>query len=133
MSKLNLTYSKEVLKHVIKPCNMGEIKNADGVGTAGNPICGDVMRFYIQVGKSKKGEEYIKDIKFQTLGCGAAIAVSSKLTTLVKGKLLKEAKQITKQRIIKSLGSLPVAKIHCSVIGDEAFKKAVADYVKKKR
>lgn len=125
---MNLTYTKEVLKHLRFPKNMGEIKNADGIGMVGNPVCGDIMKMYIKVGKDKKGEEILKNIKFQTLGCGAAIATSSVLTTLAKGKTLKEALKITKNDIIKALGELPTSKIHCSVLADEALKKAVADY-----
>ena len=124
-------YSEEVLKHMKRPQNIGEIKNADGVATVGNPVCGDVMRFYIKVGKDKK-EEYIKDIKFQTLGCGAAIASSSILTTVAKGKTLKEAKKIDKKTLIKALGGLPIIKIHCSVLADEGLKKAISDYNSKK-
>lgn len=124
-------YSKEVLKHMKKPQNIGEIKNADGVATVGNPVCGDVMKFYIKVGKDKK-EEYIKDIKFQTLGCGAAIASSSILTTIAKGKTLKEAKKINKQVLIKALGGLPIIKIHCSVLADEGLRKAILNYYSKK-
>lgn len=123
-------YSKVVLKHMKKPQNIGEMKNADGVATVGNPVCGDVMRFYIKVGKDKQ-EEYIKDIKFQTLGCGAAIASSSILTTLAKGKTLKEAGKINKQTLIKALGGLPTIKIHCSVLADEGLRLAIQDYNKK--
>ncbi len=124
-------YSKEVLKHMKKPQNIGEIKNADGVATVGNPVCGDVMKFYIKVGRDKK-EEYIRDIKFQTLGCGAAIASSSILTTIAKGKTLKEAKKINKQVLIKALGGLPIIKIHCSVLADEGLRKAILNYNSKK-
>lgn len=125
---MNLTYTKEVLKHLRNPKNMGEIKNADGVATVGNRVCGDIMKMYIKVDKNKKDEEYIKDIKFQTLGCGAAIATSSVLTTLVKGKTLEEALKVDKNAIIKALGELPTSKIHCSVLADQALKKAVEDY-----
>lgn len=128
---MNLTYTKEVLKHLRSPKNMGEIKNADGVATVGNPVCGDIMKMYIKVDKNTKNEEYIKDIKFQTLGCGAAIATSSVLTTLAKGKTLKDVLKITKNDIIKALGELPTSKIHCSVLADEALKKSVANYQSK--
>ncbi len=94
----------------------------------GNPVCGDIMRFFIKVEKDKKGQEIIKDAKFQTLGCGAAIATSSIITTLVKGKPIKEVENITKQAVINALGGLPTAKIHCSVLADEGLKKAIADY-----
>jgi nitrogen fixation NifU-like protein len=133
-------YSKKVMDHINNPRNMGEIKNPDGVGTEGNPICGDVMRLYIEVAKrpsfakaTEGKEEYIKDIKFQTLGCGAAIASSSILTTMVKGKTLKEAEKITRDAIADELGGLPPVKVHCSVLAADALKKAIADYRKKKK
>lgn len=131
-------YSKKVLDHFRNPQNMGEIKNPDGVATVGNPVCGDVMRLYIKVGKkpsfakaSKGKEGYIKDIKFQTLGCAAAIAVSSILTTMVKGKPLKDVRKITNKTVIDALGGLPKAKIHCSVLVADALKKAIEDYRQK--
>ncbi len=125
-------YSKKVMDHIRHPRNLGEIKNPDGVGTEGNPVCGDVMRLFIKVGK-KKGKEYIEDIKFQTLGCGAAIASSSMLTTMVKGKPLEEVKRISRKAIADELGGLPQAKIHCSVLAGDALKKAIKDYRKKKK
>lgn len=124
----NQLYSEKVMEHFRNPRNMGEIKDADGVSTVGNPTCGDVMRLYIKVGKRKDGQEYIKDVKFQTLGCGAAIATSSMVTTLVKGKLVAEAEKITKDAIVEALGGLPTVKIHCSLLADEALKEAVKDY-----
>ncbi|MBI4037311.1 iron-sulfur cluster assembly scaffold protein [Candidatus Daviesbacteria bacterium] len=124
-------YSKEVLKHVKNPKNMGEIKDADGVATVGNPRCGDIMRLYIKVGKRKR-QEYIQDIKFQTLGCGAAIATSSMVTSLVKGKPLSQAEKITKQTIMDALGGLPAIKIHCSILADDGLKKAIENYRSKK-
>jgi len=125
-------YSEKVMDHVRNPRNLGEMKNPDGVGTEGNPICGDTMRLFIKVGK-KKGKEYIEDIKFQTLGCGAAIASSSMLTTMVKGKTLKEVEKISREAIADKLGGLPPAKIHCSVLAADALRKAIADYRKKKK
>lgn len=125
-------YSKKVMDHIRNPRNLGEIKNPDGVGTEGNPVCGDVMRLFIKVGK-KKDKEYIKDIKFQTLGCGAAIASSSVLTTMVKGKPLKEVKKISRKAIADELGGLPSAKIHCSVLAGDALRKAIEDYRRKKK
>ncbi len=119
----NKLYSKEVMKHFTHPKNMGEIKDADGISTVGNPVCGDIMRFYIKVGKRKNGEEYIQDVKFQTLGCGAAIATSSMVTTLVRGKPLSEAEKISKQTIVKALGGLPTVKIHCSVLADKPLNQ----------
>jgi len=123
---MNLTYSEKVLKHFRHPKNMGEIKNPDGVATVGNPVCGDIMKLYIKV-KNKK----IKDIKFQTLGCAAAISISSVLTTMVKGKSLKQAQQIKNEQIIKSLGGLPTTKIHCSLLAVKVLKKAIKNYEKK--
>jgi len=124
-------YSKKVMDHIRNPRNMGEIKNPDGVGTEGNPVCGDVMRLFIKVGK-KKGKKYIKDIKFQTLGCGAAIASSSMLTVMVKGKTLKEAQKLSRKAIANRLGGLPPVKIHCSVLAADALKKAIENYQKEK-
>jgi nitrogen fixation protein NifU and related proteins len=120
-------YSPEVLKHASHPRNMGRISNADAEAIMGNPVCGDVMKFYLKIGKRNK-EDYIKDVKFQTLGCGAAIATASILTTLAKGKNLSEVKKITKNNIIKALGGLPPAKIHCSLLADEVLKKAIKNY-----
>ena len=124
-------YSEKVMDHIRHPRNLGEMKNPDGVGTEGNPICGDTMRLFIKVGK-KKDKEYIEDIKFQTLGCGAAISSSSMLTTMVKGKTLKEVEKISREAIAEELGGLPPAKIHCSVLAADALRKAIADYRKKK-
>jgi len=120
-------YSEKVLEHVRNPQNMGEIKKPDGVATVGNRVCGDIMRLYLKIEK-KKGKEYIKDIKFQTLGCGAAIATSSIITTMVKGKPLNEAEKITNQAIAEALGGLPPVKTHCSILAAEALKKAIENY-----
>jgi len=124
-------YSKKVLEHVRHPRNLGEIKNPDGMATVGNRICGDVMRLYIKVEK-KNGKEYIKEAKFQTLGCGAALATSSIITTMVKGKALDEAGKITDKAVAEALGGLPPVKFHCSVLAADALKKAIEDYRKKK-
>ncbi len=126
-------YSKEVIKHFRNPKNMGRMKNPDGVGKVGNPICGDVMHLYIRVGKNKKGEEIIKDISFETFGCVAAIATSSIITELVKGKTIKEAMKIDREKIVKSLGGLPPIKIHCSVLAASALTEAVYDYLSKNK
>ncbi len=126
-------YSKKVMEHFLKPKNVGEIKKADGVGKVGNPICGDIMYVYIKVGKRKgkgKEEEYIKNIKFQTLGCPAAIASSDVLCDLVKGKTLKEAEKVRGKEIVKKLGNLPAIKLHCSVLGEKTLKKAIENYKK---
>lgn len=125
-------YSKKVMNHFLHPKNMGVIENPDGQATIGNPVCGDVMKFYIKVGK-KKNKEYLKNVKFQTLGCAAAIATSSIMTVLVKGKPLDDAVKIGKKAIIDSLGGLPKNKIHCSVLADTALKKAIINYRKKKK
>jgi len=127
-----LSYSPEVLKHVRNPHNMGMIKKPDGVSIVGNPACGDIMKFYIKVDR-KKGEEYIKDVKFQTLGCGAAIATSSIMTVIVKGKSLGFAKKISKTLIIDALGGLPQSKIHCSVLADKGLKMAIEDYCRRRK
>ena len=128
-----MLYSKKVMKHFKNPHNQGVIKNADAVGEAGNPQCGDMMKIYLEIKKqknkkTKKQEEVIKDIKFETLGCAAAIAVSSALTDMVKGKTLEEAKKLTKDKIVDNLGGLPPAKIHCSMLGLEALRIAIEDY-----
>jgi len=153
-------YSKEVMKYFKNPKNIGVIKDADGVGTVGNPRCGDVMKVYLKIGRrpvsgstksqilnpkqisnsnvqnSKKlksyklqaDEEYIKDIKVQTLGCGAAIATSSIATEMVKGKSLDEALKITNKDVAEALGGLPPVKMHCSLLAQEGIQKAIEDY-----
>lgn len=135
MNSFSQIYSAKVLEHVRHPQNMGEIKNADAIATVGNRRCGDVMRLYLKV-KSKseksKSEEYIGDIKFQTLGCGAAIATSSIITTMVKGKPLAEAEKITDQAIVEALGGLPATKTHCSLLAADALKKAIKFYKSKR-
>ena len=123
-------YSKKVMEHIRRPRNMGEIKNPDGVATVGNPQCGDIMRLFLKIEK-KKGRDYIKNIKFQTLGCGAAIATSSMITLMVKGKPLSDVEKITKKAVAAALGGLPASKIHCSVLAADALKKAIEDYRKK--
>lgn len=125
-------YSKKVMEHIRHPKNMGEIKNPDGMATVGNPVCGDIMRLFLKI-KKKKGKEYIEDVKFQTLGCGAAIATSSMITTMIKGKPLSQAEKITKKAVTDALGGLPPVKLHCSVLAADALKKAVEDYQKKQK
>jgi len=127
-----MDYTKKVMQEFMKPKNVGEIKDADGVGVVGNPKCGDMMHIYIKVGKNEKGEEIIEDIKFKTFGCVAAIATSSILTELAKGKTLEDAKKISKKDIADSLEGLPPIKMHCSVLAEEGLKKAIEDYEKKK-
>lgn len=124
-------YSKKVIDHFTKPHNQGVIKNADGIGTVGNPKCGDVMRMYIKVSKNKEGAEIVKDIKFETLGCGAAISTSSMATDLVKGKTLVEAQKITNKQVAEELGGLPNIKMHCSNLAADAIHKAIDNYQKK--
>lgn len=135
-----MPYSKKVIEHFKNPHNQGVIKNADAVGKVGNPVCGDVMKIYLRIGEKKvqEGEdgekvvEFIKDIKFETLGCAAAIAVSSALTDIVKGKTLDEALKITKDKIVKDLGGLPAPKVHCSMLGVGALHKAINEFRSKK-
>jgi len=124
---MTIQYSKKVMQNFLHPKNMGEIKNADGVGKIGNPRCGDVMWVYIKVGKKDK-KEFIKDIKFKTFGCTAAIATSSMITQLAKGKTIEQAKKITTKDIAKSLKGLPPIKMHCSNLASDALRKAIEDY-----
>lgn len=120
-------YTEKVIKHFLDPHNYGRIEKPDGIGKVGNIICGDVMYLYIKVGKDRKGKEIIKDIKFETFGCAAAIAASSVITDLVKGRGLQKALEIEKDKVIKSLGSLPPIKIHCSVLAVDALSEAIYD------
>ena len=121
----NCDYTKAVFDHFENPRNMGEMKNPDGVGTVGNPTCGDVLKVMLKVDKDK-----ISDIKFQTFGCAAAIASSSMMTTLVKGKSLDEARKITNKDVARALGQLPPIKVHCSNLAADALKAAIADFRK---
>jgi NifU-like protein involved in Fe-S cluster formation len=123
-----MQYSDIVMDHFKNPRNQGEIKDADAIGEVGNPVCGDMMKIYIKVGKNDQGKEIIEDIKFQTLGCGAAIASSSMLTEMAKGLTLDDAQKITREQIVEKLGGLPKVKIHCSVLAGEGLKKAIAQY-----
>lgn len=127
-----MQYSKKVLDHFTKPRNQGELKDADAQATVGNPKCGDIMKVYLEVGENEKGEEIIKDIGFQTLGCGAAIATSSIATEMVKGKTLIEAQKITNQKVAEELDGLPPAKLHCSNLAADAVRKAIESYLKNK-
>jgi nitrogen fixation NifU-like protein len=120
-------YSEKVLEHFRNPRNMGEIPDADGVGTVGNPVCGDLMTIYIKVKDNR-----IADIKFKTFGCGAAIATSSMITELAKGKTLEEAMKITRSDVAESLGGLPPIKMHCSNLAADGLHAAIEDYLKKK-
>lgn len=126
-----MRYSKEVMKNFMDPKNMGEIKNADGVGKVGNPTCGDIMHVFIKVGKKGTKDEFIKDIKFKTFGCAAAIATSSMITQIAKGKQIDEANQIKTSDVAKSLKGLPEIKMHCGEMAAEALGKAIENYKKK--
>lgn len=126
-------YTKKVIEHFQKPHNMGKIKNPDAIGRAGNIICGDTIQLYIKVKKNKQGKEMIKDISFETLGCVAAIATSSVITDLVKGKTLEKALEFDRKEIIKELSGLPPVKVHCSVLAADALYEAIYDYLKKKK
>lgn len=120
-------YSQKVMEHFMNPKNVGEIPDADGIGIEGNPVCGDMMYLFIKV-----KDDRIEDIKFKTFGCAAAIAVSSILTEMVKGKTLQEALSLTKEDILREIGGLPSQKVHCSVLGIEALRKAIDDFKAKK-
>ena len=117
-------YSDIVIDHFMNPRNVGAIENADGVGAVGNPVCGDMMTFYIKV----NDEGRLSDVKFKTFGCGAAIAVSSMTTEMATGKTLEEAKSITRQTVADALGGLPSQKMHCSNLGADALHAAIEDY-----
>jgi nitrogen fixation NifU-like protein len=120
-------YTEKVMEHFKNPRNMGEIPDADGVGTVGNPVCGDLMTISIKV-----KDNIITDIKFKTYGCGAAIATSSMITELAKGKTLDEALKITRADVADKLGGLPPIKMHCSNLAADALHKAIEDYLKKR-
>jgi nitrogen fixation protein NifU and related proteins len=122
----NVEYSDKVMDHFLSPHNVGELADANGVGNVGNPVCGDLMRLYIKVENDR-----IIDVKFKTFGCGAAIATSSMVTDLVKGKTLDEALQISNKAVAEALGGLPKVKMHCSVLAEEALRSAIEDYRKR--
>ncbi len=121
-------YSEKVMEHFTNPRNVGEIENADGIGEEGNPICGDMMSFYIKVKDNR-----LEDVKFKTFGCGAAIAVSSMVSEMAKGKTLEEALKITPKLVADELQGLPKQKFHCSNLGAQALHKAIEDYKNKKK
>jgi FeS cluster assembly scaffold protein NifU, Clostridium type len=121
-------YSDKVMEHFKNPHNVGEIPDADGIGNVGNPVCGDIMRLYIKVDKGG----IITDAKFKTFGCGAAIATSSMVTDLVRGKSIEEALKISNRAVAEALGGLPKIKMHCSVLAEEALRSAINDYMSKK-
>ena len=121
-----MAYSEKVMEHFANPHNVGEIKDADGVGEVGNPKCGDIMRMDIKV-----ENDTIVDVKFMTFGCGAAIATSSMATDLVKGKKIEDALKLTNKAVMEALDGLPAVKVHCSVLAEQAIKAAVSDYYRR--
>lgn len=121
------------MEHFRNPKNVGKMKDYDGLGKAGNLRCGDIMYLYIKVGKNKKKEKIIKDISFETFGCTVAIANTSLLTTMVKGKTLKEAMKISKEDLLKELGEVPSIKVHCSILATDALAEAIYDYFKRNK
>ena len=121
-------YSEKVMDHFTNPRNVGEIENADGIGEVGNPVCGDMMTFYIKVKDNR-----LEDVKFKTFGCGAAIAVSSMVSEMAKGKTLEEAMKITPNSVADELEGLPKNKFHCSNLGAQALHKAIEDYQSKQK
>lgn len=124
MSEIPPAYSEKVMEHFRHPRNVGEMENPDGVGHVGNPVCGDIMELYIKV-----SDGVISDAKFKTFGCGAAIATSSMVTELIKGKTIEEALKISDRAVAEALGGLPPIKMHCSVLAEEALKLAIDDYL----
>ena len=117
-------YSEKVMEHFKNPRNVGEMENPDGVGHVGNPVCGDIMELYIKV-----NDGIIVEAKFKTFGCGAAIATSSIVTEMVKGKRIEEALKISNKAVVEALDGLPPVKMHCSVLAEEALKSAIEDYL----
>ena len=126
MSDVSTLYSDKVMEHLKNPRNVGDMENPDGVGHVGNPVCGDIMELYIRV-----KDNIIADAKFKTFGCGAAIATSSMVTELVRGKSIEEALEISNKAVVEALDGLPAVKMHCSVLAEEALKSAIEDYQSK--
>lgn len=120
-------YSEKVMEHFSNPRNVGEIAEANGIGEVGNPQCGDIMRIYLDI-----EDDIIKDVKFKTFGCGAAVATSSMVTEMVKGKTIAEALEISNRAVAEALGGLPPLKMHCSNLAADALHKAIEDYLAKK-
>lgn len=121
-----MIYSEKVMDHFANPRNVGELKDANGIGEVGNPKCGDIMKMYLKI-----EDGTIADIKFKTFGCGAAVATSSMATELVKGKTINEALSLTNKTVVEALDGLPPVKIHCSVLAEQAIKSAISDYYKR--
>ena len=122
-----MLYSEKVMDHFTNPRNVGEIKDAQGVGVVGNAKCGDIMKIYLEIDDN----DIITDCKFKTFGCGAAIATSSMATELIKGKSVKDALALTNSAVVEALDGLPPVKVHCSVLAEEAVRSAIADYYKR--
>lgn len=121
-------YSEKVMNHFLNPRNVGEISDADGIGKVGNSVCGDVMKLYIKVENG-----IIVEAKFKTFGCGAAISTSSMVTEMIRGKTIEEAAKVSNQQVTENLGGLPSAKLHCSVLAEEALKAAIEDYYNRRK
>ena len=119
-------YTETVMDHFMNPRNVGEIPDADGVGEVGNAKCGDIMKMYLKIKDDK-----IEDVKFETFGCGSAIASSSMATEMIKGKTLEEATAVTNKQVVEALGGLPAHKLHCSVLAEQAVKAALSDYYRR--
>lgn len=132
-----MAYSQKLMEHFKNPRNQGQIANADGVGQVGNPVCGDIMKIYVDIKKTGPeidlDKDIIKDIKFETLGCGAAIACSSVLTEMAKNKTVSEALKITRADIADQLGGVPSPKMHCSVLAADGLKAAIKNYLEKNK
>jgi len=126
MSETYTLYNQTVMDHFMNPCNMGDLKDADGVGEVGAAACGDIMKISLKIKDGK-----IEDARFKTFGCGSAIASSSMATELIKGRSIDEAMNFSNQEVVNALGGLPPVKIHCSVLAEEALKAALEDYMKK--
>ena len=122
-----MNYSEKVMDHFANPRNVGELDNANGIGEVGNPKCGDIMKMYLRI-----EEGIIKEVKFKTFGCGAAIATSSMATELIKGKSIEEALKVSNKAVMEALDGLPPVKVHCSVLAEQAIKAAISDYYLKK-
>ena len=123
-----MAYSAKVMEHFSNPHNVGEIKDADGVGEVGNPKCGDIMRIFLDIDEN----QVVRDAKFKTFGCGAAIATSSMATEMIIGKTIQEALEVTNKAVMEALDGLPAIKIHCSVLAEQAIKAAVSDYYRRR-
>ena len=122
-------YNEKVMQEFTNPQNVGELEDANGVGTVGNATCGDIMKIFMKIDEN----DIIRDVSFQTFGCAAAIATSSVATSMIKGKTIDEALKVTNAQVVETLGGLPAQKLHCSVLAEEAIKAAIHDYLEKKK